>query len=214
MVIFDQIVKKAKGENKNILVIGAPRSGTHAVGAELANLTNAKYLREICRTSDNPTPWHEIKNLYSTETLTVAQIVQLTPKIHLAKDVQQIKDHAVIVNVRRKNKIKQFASWMYFRVNDTTELHGWHNHKVGNTRIAPHSLQVQEQDLTQFMLEQLIDDYFLPDFNLCYEDLTFTQKMYEKNQFSYPIENIFTNLDFVENFLKDWSYSSQHFSNE
>ena len=56
MVIFDQIVKKAKGENKNILVIGAPRSGTHAVGAELANLTNAKYLREICRTSDNPTP--------------------------------------------------------------------------------------------------------------------------------------------------------------
>ena len=71
----------------------------------------------------------------------------------------------------------------------------------------------QEQDLIQFMLEQLVDYYFLPDFNLCYEDLTFTQKRYQKNEFAFPIETMFSNLEYVEQYLKNWQYSTGHLLN-
>ena len=61
------------------------------------------------------------------------------------------------------------------------------------------------------MLEQLIDDYFLPDFNLCYEDLTFTKTKFQKNKFAYPLEEMFSNLDLVEQYLADWNYCQDHF---
>ena len=211
--MYQQIIQFAKEQQKNILVIGSPRSGSHALGAELAAISNATYLGEICKMSDKPTPWNEIQLLYNTDKLTVAQIVQLTPKIHLSHNVDTIKKHAVIVNVCRKNKVKQFASWVYFRLLDPTEFRGWHNHHGDNTRVLQHSIVAQEQDLIQFMLEQLVDYYFLPDFNLCYEDLTFTQKRYQKNEFAFPIETMFSNLEYVEQYLKNWQYSTGHLLN-
>lgn len=214
MVIYDDIVQRAIDNKKNILIIGSPRSGTHALGAEIAKLGHAKYFGEICKTSDNPEPWHEIDCLYNTNNLSVGQVVQLTPKIHLAKNVDKIKDHVLIVNVRRKNKIKQFASWVYFRLFDPTEFRGWHNHDSNKTNVKQHSVEAKEQDLVQFMLEQLVDDYFLPDYNLCYENLTFTQQSYRKNEFLFPLETMFSNLDYVEKYLKGWQYSVDHFDNE
>jgi hypothetical protein len=64
------------------------------------------------------------------------------------------------------------------------------------------------------MLEQLIDDYFLPDYNLCYEDLAFTQTAYQKNEFAFPLETMFSNLDYVKKYLDNWKYSEEHFKNE
>ena len=214
MVIFDQIIQLAKNQNKNILIIGSPRSGTHALGSELAELSQFEYLQEICRVSDNLTPWKEIELLYNTDQPSIGQIVQLTPKIQLAKDVGVIKNHTVIVNIRRRDKIKQFASWMYFRVFDPTGFRGWHNHTVENTNVIQHTIQATESDILQFMLEQLIDDYFLPDFNLCYEELTFTKAKYQKNKFKYPLEEMFSNLDYVKEYLNNWRYCQGHFKNE
>lgn len=213
MVIFDQILQTALDSQKNILILGAPRSGTHALGAELAKISSATYLREICKTSDNPEPWKEISLLYNTSKLTIAQVVQLTSKIHLSSDVETIKKHTIVVNIRRRDKIKQFASWYYFRYLDPTEFKPWHNHSAGQTRVKQFSIEAVDENIIQFMLEQIIDDYFLPDFNLCYEDLNFTtQKEYVKNQFSFPIETMFSNLDQVKQYLGQWSYATDHFN--
>jgi hypothetical protein len=212
MVTFDQIIQLAQQQNKNILVVGSPRSGTHAVGSELADRAQARYLGEICVVDDREQPWVDIEQLYDTRYKSVAQLVQLIPKIHLAPVVSTIKKHAVIVNVCRKDKVKQFSSWLYFKNLDYNQDQHWHNHTESDTKIQPHSIQATKQDIVQFMLEQLVDFYFLPDFNLCYEDLIFTQKRFYKNKFSYPIETIFSNLDFVKQSLNNWQYSSDHFS--
>lgn len=213
--MYNKIIQDAISNKKNILIIGSPRSGTHALGSELASIANAKYLGEICKASDNPTPWKDITLLYNTSDLTIGQIVQLTSKIHLAKHISEIKKHTIIVNVRRKDKVKQFASWVYFRINDPTEFRGWHNHISSKTRVQQYSVEAQENDLIQFMLEQLIDDYFLPDYNLCYEDLLFSvQTRYQKNEFSFPLETMFSNLSYVKQYLDDWQYIPEHFKNE
>lgn len=215
MLVFDKIIQQAIQQNKNILVIGSPRSGTHALGDELSRrITGSNYLGEICMVSDQPNSHQQIQALYDTDRITVAQVVQLIPKIQLAKNIDEIRSHAVIVNIRRKDKVKQFASWIYFRVADPTALHGWHNHTQEKTRVTQNSIAVQPQDMEQFMLEQMIDDYFLPDFRLCYEDLTFTRTSYQKNTFAFPLEQIFSNLDYVTQCLGDWNYSPDHFDHE
>lgn len=211
--MLNQIVDCAVANKKNILIIGTPRSGTHALGAELSAISKARNLGEICMVGRSNEPWHEINKLYNTQRLTVAQIVQLIAKMHLARDVATIKHHNVIVNIRRRDKVKQFASWIYFRVRDPTGLHGWHNHSADKTNVEQYSFEAQESDITQFMLEQLIDDYFLPDFNLCYEDIVFTQKKYKKNEFAFPIETMFSNLDYVRQCLAEWQYAPEHFKN-
>lgn len=213
MVIYDQIIQHAKHNKKNILIIGSPRSGTHALGAELAKRSGGVSLGEICTVTGQDRPWEEITQLYNTDQLTNAQIVQLTAKLYLARDVDTIKKHVVIVNLRRRNKVKQFASYYYFRFSDPTCERGWHNHSADQTNTTPGSVEVTESDITQFMSEQLIDDYFLPDFNLCYEDLTFSQTKYWKNTFAFPLENMFSNLDYVKQTLEDWKYSTDHFKN-
>jgi hypothetical protein len=59
----------------------------------------------------------------------------------------------------------------------------------------------------------LIDDYFLPDFNLCYENLTFAKSKFKKNEFTFPLEEMFSNLAYVKKYLGDWNYHIDHFKN-
>lgn len=212
MVIFDQIVELANNQNKNILVLGSARSGTHAVGSELADRSAARYLGELCAVDSRSAPWQDIETLYDVSERKVAQVVRFLPKLHLASQVNKIKQHTVIVNVCRKNKIKQFASWMYFKNLDYTKDQQWHNHKASHTKIQPGTILVQEQDIEQFLVEQLLDFYFSPDFNLCYEQLTFTQKRFKKNEFAYPLEDIFSNLDYVKQTLSNWEYCVDYFN--
>lgn len=211
--MYDAIIKDSRAQNKNILIIGSPRSGTHALGSELTKLSGAKYLGEICRILDKPAPWEEIKLLYNTPMLTIGQVVQLTSKLYLAQDVSTIKKHAIIVNIRRRDKVKQFASWSYFQLRDLTLMRKWLNHVAKDTNVQPHSIEATDHYISQFILEQLIDDYFIPDYNLCYEDLVFTQTRYHKNEFSFPIEQMFSNLDYVKERLANWQYTPEHFNN-
>lgn len=210
--MYQTIINRAAQENKNILIIGSPRSGTHALGAELCVQGNGKNLMEICMVGYCANPWDDIDKLSCSPKLTTAQVVQMTPKLTLAENVNRIKQHNIIVNIRRRNKVDQFASWIYFRLNDPTALHGWHNHTADKMRSSPASIQASDYDITQFKLEQMLDDYFRPDFNLCYEDLTFSaQTAFTKNQFPFPLPEMFSNLDYVKEQLSAWQYSSEHF---
>lgn len=212
--MYQIIVDLALQKNKNILVIGSPRSGSHALSAELCALGNGKNLTEICKVGYCKNPWDDIDKLSNSTRLTTAQVVQLTPKLILAENVDRIKKQNIIVNIRRRDKVAQFASWIYFRVSDPTGLHGWHNHTANNTRVQPGSVEVTESDIVQFKLEQMLDDYFLSDFNLCYEDLTFAQNKFRKNKFAFYLPNMFSNLDYVKQQLEHWQYSTGHFRNE
>jgi hypothetical protein len=212
--MYQTILDCAQQQNKNILIIGSPRSGTHALSAELCKLGRGKSLMEICKTGYCNDPWDDINRLSSSARLTTAQVVQLTPKLVLAENVDKIKKDNIIVNIRRRDKVLQFASWIYFRVSDPTALHGWHNHNANKTRVQPGSVTAAESDIVQFKLEQLLDDYFLPTFNLCYEDLTFTQTNFRKNTFAFHLPKMFSNLDYVKQQLETWQYSTGHFDNE
>lgn len=213
--MIENIIQSARDKNKNILIIGSPRSGTHALASEITALSGAINQGEICKVGYCTDPWQDISQLNNMTRLTVAHIVQLTPKLTLAEDVDRIKQRNVIINIKRSNKVDQFASWIYFRVLDPTGLHGWHNHTAEKTRVAPNQIVASEQDIMQFKLEQLIDDYFLPDFKLHYEALAFDkQKKFKRNTFSFPLPQIFSNLDYVEQQLGSWKYSSNHFDNE
>jgi hypothetical protein len=205
------IIDSALQQNKNILIVSSPRSGTHPLGAEIAAISGAKNMQEICMVGYCNNPWDDIEKMANTKRLTVGQLVQLTPKIVLAENIDKIKKHNVIVNIKRRDKLNQFASWMYFRVLDPTGLYGWHNHTNDKIKIQPGQLTAQIQDITQFKLEQIVDDYFLPDFKLCYEELTFeNQKNFKRNQFPFPLPQIFSNLNYVEEQLNSWHYTSEH----
>jgi hypothetical protein len=214
--MYQKIIDRAIQQKKNILVIASPRSGTHPLVNELATLSGGKSLGEICKTGRGNSPWKEFDRLLvNTPKLTVASIVELNAKLILASDVDRIKKHTIIVNIRRLNKIAQFASYTYFILSDPTGRYPWHNHGETDTRIMPGQITASEQDIEQFKLSQITDDFFLPEFKLCYEKLTFSnQKKIKKNSFAFPIWQIFSNLDFVEQNLKDWKYSSEHFEND
>ena len=206
--MLDKIIAYAKAKEKNILILGSPRSGTHALGAEFATVDpSIKNIGEICIMGESNTPWNDIEKLFATHSTTVAHLVQLLPKIHLANQIPTIKKHVIIVCLRRKDKIKQFASNYYFR----KIFNGpWHNHTGEKFQIQPGHIEATQEDIRQFMQEQMFDDYFLPDFNLCYEDLIFTQRRYNKNSFPFPLEQIFSNLDYVKEHLGTWDYHDEH----
>lgn len=212
-MIYDQIINDAKKLNKNILILASPRSGTHALGAELAARSGGVSIGEFCMVGYSTDFWKEYNSFASRPRLSIAHIVQLTPKVTLAENVAHIKEKTLIVNIKRKNKIDQFASWMYFRVKDPTALHGWHNHRSENTRVQRASVNVTHDDITLFKLDQMVDEFFFPDYRLCYEDLMFdTQKTWTTNSFSFPLREIFSNLDFVTEALGNWEYAPLHFS--
>ena len=125
--IISQAIKDSINQNKSILILGSPRSGTHALGSVIRNqLSNYKYFGEICRITDNPAPWDEIKKLYSP-TLSISHLVSMTSKLRVSSDVDQIHNHCVVIQLRRENKITQFASYMYFHLTGGVSGQEWHN---------------------------------------------------------------------------------------
>lgn len=209
--MLDKIIQTARDTNKQILILAAPRTGTHALGQEIAVLSGAKNFGEICMTGYCDDPWQDIHGLIDCKVFAVGHVVQLTPKMVLAENVEKIKKRCVLVNIKRKDLVSQFASSMYFRVLDPTGLHGWHNHSKQKTRLQPGQIVAKKEDIDQFKLEQMLDEYFFPDFRLCYETMNFSQqKLYQKNQFSFPLPQMFSNLDFVQQQLGTWKFTSAH----
>lgn len=197
------IAESARQQNKNILIIGTPRSGTHALASLFANL-KIQNLGELYQLNGTG-PLINIEKMYVHGDLKIAHIVQLSAKIVLSADLTTLKQHTIIVNLKRRNKVRQFASWMYFHA--TGGIDGkWHNHTEQDTRLMPGSITVTAEDIDLFVTEQLTDDFFLPDCVLYYEDINFSQSKFDKNRYSYNIEQIFSNLDYVKQRLENWAY--------
>lgn len=199
--MIPHIVETAKNLGKNILIIGSARSGTHPMASELAMIDESMTsLYEIC--GDDMS---DIDSMYRHDNTYLAQIVSYTAKIKLAHDVAKLKEHMIIVNIKRHDKIKQFASWMCFK-------HGGARYNVDHFTkgIPPGSLTATHTDIEQFITEQIVDEFFLPDFIVEYEKIHFTTTTFRKNQYAYPIEEIFINLDYVKSRLSDWKYAPGH----
>ena len=212
--MLDSIVNTALESNKHILIMGSARSGTHALGAALATcLPLFVYLHEVCGVDHRARPWDDILKFYSHTKPLIGHIVGFTSKIKLTASVAKIKEHCVVVNIKRNNKVQQFASWMYFHKTQAPfEL--WHNHRPSNMLLTPGSIEATEQDIEQFVVEQIVDDFFLPDFVVDYENTDLSNNRYAKNQYAFDLEHIFSNLDFVKQQLEDWHYSKGHYGDQ
>ena len=197
--MFKTIVENLQG--KNILVIGSPRSGTHPLADQFTNYGMTS-LGEICTGGDRP--WEDIIRIYQHNDQTcVAQLTSKIAKIFLSGQINDIKQHVVIVAIRRHDKIKQFASWIYFR--NIGSIYNFDH--AGQDWQEKNSITATFMDLEEFMSDQMLDSFFKPDYIIDYEDVKFDNRRFVKNQYVYPLEEIFTNLDFVKTHLTDWSYN-------
>ena len=191
---------------KNILIFGSPRSGTHALSSKISKEQGLINLGEICLTDGKIDPQVDIQRIFdSTNGRKVAHIVQMSSKISLGGMVTNIKEHCEIIVLRRRDKLKQFSSWMYFHKAGGVMIK-WHNHKRSDMLIQKREIEASRSDIDQFLLEQMIDDFFQPDQILYYEDIDFSNSNYQKNQYSWELPLIFSNLDFVKEELNNWQY--------
>jgi hypothetical protein len=211
--MMDRIACAATESNKHILIMGSARSGTHALGAVLsARLPTHTNLKEVCGVDHRQRPWDDILQFYNNQRLLIGHVVGFTSKIKLSADVARIKEHCVVVNIKRNNKVDQFSSWMYFhKTHAPFEL--WHNHTPDQMLLEPGSIEATMFDIEQFIIEQLVDDFFLPDFVVDYERADLNTPSYKKNQFGFDIKQIFSNLEFVETELKNWHHAPEHYRN-
>jgi hypothetical protein len=169
-----------------------------------------QYLGEICTIKDLPDPWNEIKILEQVKPLKIAHLVAYISKIRLTTEVQNIKKTSILVNLQRRNKVDQFASWMYFHLTGGINGKSWHNHKIEDTMMGPVSITVTDNDIDQFITEQTIDFFFCPDETVFYEDLNFDFSKYKKNQYKFYLPSIFKNLDYVRSRLENWRYPNDN----
>lgn len=201
--MIQQIVDDAKLHGKHILILGAPRSGTHALGSVFKKLDpELIYLEEIATVQESFEPWEDLDNFCKPTTRKLAHVVQSYGKIFAVKKINELKSHSIIVSLRRRNKIKQFASWMYFK--HIGAIYNFDHYTMDY--VPPKSITVTMQDIELFIVDQIIDCGFIPDYTLYYEDLDLSSSNHKKNQYAYPIEDIFTNMDFIKQHLGDWKY--------
>jgi len=202
--MLDTIIEQSKVENKNVLIVGAPRSGTHALAASIKYFDSAlTYLGEIAMIQHTEQPWQDLNQFYTSNPRKLAHVVQSYGKIFALPAVPQIKKNTIIIEIRRRNKVKQFASWMFFK-----KIGAIYNFQHdGQDYLPPGSITVELTDIESFIIDQIIDRSFSPDYILYYEELKFTHSTIKKNHYAYPIEQVFSNLNLVEKYLGNWKYN-------
>lgn len=202
--MLDTLFNDVNFKNKNVLILGAPRSGTHALASVINRYDPMlKYLGEVGMHQTNPMPWKDFELFYNNSTRILAHVVQTYGKIFSIANAQKVKESTIIVGVRRKNKVKQFASWRYFK--HIGAIYNFQHN--GQDYLLPGSLTATQQDIEEFIVDQIIDDAFKPEYIYYYEDLDLTNSKIKKNQYVYPIEEVFSNLDFVKEYLDNWKYN-------
>ena len=200
--MLDKIIEHSK--SKNILIVGAPRSGTHALASSINNCdATLQYLGEIGMIQRTEKPWQDLDQFYTNIPRKLAHVVQSYGKIFALPKLSQIKKQTLIVEIRRRDKVKQFASWMFFK-----KIGAIYNFQHdGQDYMPPGSITVTLDDLERFIIDQIVDHSFSPDYILYYEELKFDQSQVKKNHYVYPIEHVFSNLNLVEEYLGNWKYN-------
>lgn len=190
---------------KNILILGSARSGTHALGSHLSNQLCTRNLGEICIIDEVTDPRVDIQRIMDLSVPSVAHLVQMSSKVKISDMVGEIKQKCEIICLRRRNKVQQFASWIYFHRTGGV-FRSWHNHQHDEMRLEKNSITVSEQDVDQFLLEQMLDAFFMPDRTIYYEDCDFALSDVKKNLYAWDLSLIFSNLDYVRSRLGNYYY--------
>ncbi len=191
-------------KDSNILILGAPRSGTHALASVIQQHDpSLDYLGEIAMQQTTDQPWKDFELFYSNAPRKLAHVVQTCSKIFAVSTVEQLKQHTTIVEIRRRDKVKQFASWMFFK--QIGAIYNFQHN--GQDYLPPGSLTITLEDIELFIIDQIIDTAFDADYTLYYEDLDLGSSQIKKNHYVYPIEQIITNLDLVNEHLGNWKYN-------
>ena len=199
----EHIIDQAAAQNKNILIIAAPRSGSHALASVLLHQAPyLEYLGEIGQAQRSTEPWLEIQPMLDTRCVKLSHIVQGLAKIFLTTMVSEIKQHCVTVELRRRDKLQQFASWIYFR--HIGAVYDFDH--AGAHYLAPGSIEITMDDIENFLVEQVLDRAFCADVTVYYEDTDFSQSYIRRNRYQYPITNVIKNFDLAQRYLQHWCY--------
>lgn len=202
--MLSQLFESFEFATKNILILGSARSGTHPLAAMIAKHDpSLNYIGERGMMQQSQTPWQDFDLFTNNQPRKLAHIVQPYSKLFYVGTLAKIKNYTLIVALRRRNKIKQFASWMYFK--HIGQIYNFQHN--GQDYLPPGSITVTMSDIENFIFEQVIDTAFNPDYTFYYEDLNLSHSRVKKNQYTYPIEQIFSNLDLVEQWLGSWKYN-------
>ena len=118
--------------------------------------------------------------------------------------VEKIKINTFVIALRRRDKGKQFASWIYFR-----HIGAIYNFDHGGQDyVGPDTLTVTYDDIEQFIVDQIIDDQFDPNLIMYYEDIDFGASVIKKNSYCFPPEQMIKNIDLVKEALQHWRYNT------
>lgn len=200
---MQNLIQQMRKTNKNVLILGAPRSGTHALASLFVQQKlGDEYLGEICMLKKNSEPWLDINPMLSINTRKIAHIVQSYSKLFLISQILEIKKTCFIVEIRRRNKLDQFASWIYFR--HIGAIYDFSH--ADQDYLPPKSINITLDDIEQFLIDQTIDRSFCADVIVYYEEIDFSNSRIKKNQYKYPIRQVINNFDLAEKYLSLWQY--------
>jgi hypothetical protein len=189
----------------NCLVLGAPRSGTHALASIIQSRLPFKYLGEIGMAQKSSRPWFDLGIFTESHDMPrLAHVVQSRAKLGALQLVEKIKINTFVIALRRRDKGKQFASWIYFR-----HIGAIYNFDHGGQDyVGPDTLTVTYDDIEQFIVDQIIDDQFDPNLIMYYEDIDFGASVIKKNSYCFPPEQMIKNIDLVKEALQHWRYNT------
>lgn len=202
---------------RGVLVIGTPRCGSHALCHGLYNSStekNSKFLGEILKETDTPDHtkileyWDRVEN-ENQNNFVYASIVQLFSKTWMSAFYSDRFDDYIIINLRRRNKVKQYMSWCVFRAQMKSSIirHSPTYEEYRDFLLWKTTLE----DIEMFMTEQLMDYALKSDFVVYYEDIDFSSlgTEFKKNHNLLNENLIMSDPELVNRILLDFKYRDE-----
>lgn len=203
MIIDEKLIQNKKG----IIVIGSARSGSHFLTDALfrqCTKLDKILLGEIYKSWDRR---HILKNLNEIKANTnfvFASIVQFVPKNLLIQHRHEFADY-YIVNLRRRDKIAQYASWCLAR---STWKESISHSPIWELVKKELPFTSTDDDIDQFIIEQNFDYIWPADCTIYYEDLLSLNlsSKFKKNELLGTYVDIFSNYGVVKERLDKFKY--------
>ena len=131
----------------------------------------------------------------------ISQITKSSLKYKLLTTHKSFLENKSIHILRRRNKVEQFRSWLFFRAMKK------HNGMIYNNPLD--KMTIDDKILNLFLSEQIIDYSFTPDKIVYYEDIIkeHTSKRFKKNIYNVDMKDFITNWEEVEYKLGLFEYN-------
>lgn len=193
---------------KGIVVISAPRSGSHWLTNALyrySNKSNRVLLGEIYtkRSADVLSELNIIKDKYKDKFI-FASIVQYVQKNRLIQYADQFKDY-YIINLRRRDKVAQYISFAIMTL--SWSLDPKSHSPAWGLMSDKFPIEVTNDLLDHFIAEQNFDYVWPADLIMYYEDLPKEMSSrYQKNEYPMLPSEIFSDYELVKQRLSTFTY--------